>query len=130
MPKGSRVCPFDGQALQRKSVLDSASENRTWPSEQATFRTSWVCPSARCTYAEPDNLQRLSLWGGLAVSYNRLAVRPEFRELDLEAQWALLVHAVGRVDSSQLDAVASLKQDAAAQAEILSWLEKQRRESD
>lgn len=129
MPKGSRICPFDGQPLQRKSVLDVDSAQRTWPGDHATFRTSWICPAARCTYAEPDNRQRLTPWGGLTLSYNRLAERPEFRELDLDAQWALLSHAAGLLDSAPAEAVESLKRDTAAQTEILSWLERLRRES-
>jgi hypothetical protein len=128
MPKDARVCPFHHQPLQRKSVADPGNENRAWPAEQALYRTSWVCPAPGCTFAEPDDRQRLNGWGWLSLYYERLAARPEFLGLDLEAQWALLAHAVSRLDPERVDALGSLKLDVAAQSEILSWLEKMRRE--
>ena len=84
-----------------------------------------MCPS--CGYCEPDEPARLVAWGWLLPYYHRLAAADDFRRLEPAAQWKLLQHAVERLESERAGAVEILAEDAATRAEVLSWLERDRR---
>lgn len=117
-PRTVRRCPFDGNPLQsRPTATGGATEGRR----------TWVCLKDDCEYAEPDDPRALFRFAWLSPLYRALSTRQEFRNLPLSERWTVLCQAAAQVTVDRRGSVDESKLGGADSAEILSWLETQRR---
>ncbi|HVC19251.1 MAG TPA: hypothetical protein VNE16_04170 [Vicinamibacterales bacterium] len=114
----ARRCPFDGQPLRRR-LLE--------PGRAGEARATWTCLKQSCGYSEPEDPQVLFRFAWLSPVYRALSTRQEFRSLPTAERWTLRRPAAEQVTLDRRGTIDHQKLDGAEPAEILSWLETQRR---